>query len=46
MYADFRLFDDDECRKNIKELADSQNVTAALPYIINTVAKQDFWLID
>ena len=34
VYADFRLFDDDECRKNIKELADSQNVTAALPYII------------
>lgn len=34
VYADFRLFDDDECRKNIKKLADSQNVTAALPYII------------
>ena len=34
VYADFKLFDDDECRKNIKKLADSQNVTAALPYII------------
>ena len=36
MYADFKLFDDDECRKNIKRTCRfmGKMCTAALPYII------------